>query len=319
MITANELSGVLGMMPAFATADATDIRATQTIAVDNLKEGVDKIIKDGVNNIATTGTYGECYNLLFDEFKTLCVATVEAVKKRVPLFLGVTSPNPREVIQKMNFVKDLGADGVLLGVPYYETLHVQDAIKFYHDIADLFPTLNIVIYHNPGNHKFTIPVAAFRELVKKPNIIGMKDSHRTTQAFLNLQKIVRGKISVFVNQTQLHPYYAMGAAGCWSTEVWMGPWPILYLVEQARKGDIAKMIEVIDDLGGIGAGKPVPGAGNKRPAEFADYCKVGPTRVPFVTFPEVELDKAHKRAAHWMELNKKYRPLVEALRSRSAA
>jgi len=146
------------------------------------------------------------------------------------------------MIQKMNLVKDLGADGVLLGVPYYETLHVQDAIKFYHDIADLFPSLNIVIYHNPGNHKFTIPVAAFRELVKKSNIIGMKDSHRTTQAFMNLQKIVRGKISVFVNQTQLYPYYAMGAAGCWSTEVWMGPWPILYLLDQARKGDIPKMI-----------------------------------------------------------------------------
>ena len=79
MISANELNGILGMMPAFATPDATDIHATQTIAVDNLKEGVDKIIKDGVNNIATTGTYGECYNLLFDEFKTLSVATVEAV------------------------------------------------------------------------------------------------------------------------------------------------------------------------------------------------------------------------------------------------
>jgi dihydrodipicolinate synthase/N-acetylneuraminate lyase len=88
MISASELKGVLGMMPAFATPDAVDIRATQTIAVDNLKDGVDKIIKDGVNNIATTGTYGECYNLLFDEFKTLAVATVEAVKKRVPLFIG---------------------------------------------------------------------------------------------------------------------------------------------------------------------------------------------------------------------------------------
>ena len=162
-------------------------------------------------------------------------------------------------------------------------------------------------------------MAAFKELVKKSNIIGMKDSHRTTQAFMNLQKVVRWKISVFVNQTQLYPYYAMGAAGCWSTEVWMGPWPILYLLEQARKGDVAKMIEVIEDLGGVGAGKPVPGAGNKRPQEFADYCKVGPTRVPFVTFPDAELDKARKRAAHWMELNNKYRPLVEALRSRSAA
>jgi dihydrodipicolinate synthase/N-acetylneuraminate lyase len=320
MIAANELGGLLGMMPAFATPDAVDVRATQTIAVDNLKEGVDKIIKDGINNIATTGTYGECYNLLFDEFKTLAVATVEAVQKRVPLFIGCTSPNPREVIQKMNFVKDLGADGVLLGVPYYETLHVQDAIRFYHDIADLFPKLNILIYHNPDNHKFVIPVAAFRELVKKSNIIGMKDSHRTTQAFMNLQKIVKGKISVFVNQTQLYPYFKMGAAGCWSTEVWMGPWPVLYLLDLLKKGEEQKAIEVIDDIIGDGSGgKPVPGAGNKRPAEFTDYCRVGPTRVPFVTFPEAELAKAKRRAEHWMKLNAKYRPLVEASRNKSAA
>ena len=320
MLTANELKGVLGMMPAFATPDAVDIRATQTIAVDNLKEGVDKIIKDGLNNIATTGTYGECYNLLFDEFKTLAVATVDAVKKRVPLFIGCTSSNLREVVQKMNFVKELGADGVLLGVPYCETLPVQDAIKFYHDIADLFPTLNIVIYHNPENHKFTLPVSAFKELVKKPSIIGMKDSHRTTSAFMNLQKIVRGKISIFVNQTQLYPYYRLGAAGCWSTEVWMGPWPILYLLDVVRRGDDEKAVEAIDDIIGDGSGgRPVPGAGNKRPAEFTDYCKVGPTRVPFLHFPEAELAKAKRRAAHWMKLNEKYRPLVEAQRARSAA
>ena len=320
MLTASDLKGVLGMMPAFATPDAVDIRATQTIAVDNLKEGVDKIIKDGVNNIATTGTYGECYNLLFDEFKTLAVATVEAVKKRVPLFIGCTSSNPREVVQKMNFVKDLGADGVLLGVPYYETLPVQDAIKFFHDIADLFPTLNILIYHNPDNHKFTLPVSAFTELVKKPSIIGMKDSHRTTQAFMNLQRIVKGKVSVFVNQTQLYPYYRLGAVGCWSTEVWMGPWPVLYLLDVLRRGDEQTAIEVIADIIGDGSGgKPVPGAGNKRPADFTDYCKVGPTRVPFLHFPEAELAKAKRRAAHWMKLNEKYRPLVEAQRSRSAA
>jgi dihydrodipicolinate synthase/N-acetylneuraminate lyase len=320
MITANELNGVLAMMPAFATPNAIEISATETIAVDNLKEGVDRIVRDGINNIATTGTYGECYNLLWEEFRTLAAATVDAVSKRVPVFIGCTSPNPREVVQKMNFVKDLAADGVLLGVPYYETLHVQDAVKFYHEIADMFPRLSILIYHNPENHKFTIPVSAFKELIKKPNIVGMKDSHRTTQAFLNLQKIVKGKISVFVNQTQLYPYFEMGAAGCWSTEVWMGPWPVLYLMEMLKRGEEQKVIDIIDDLIGDGSGsKPVPGAGNKRPAEYADYCKVGPTRVPFVTFPESELAKAKRRAEHWMKLNAKYRPLAEAAKNRSAA
>jgi hypothetical protein len=184
----------------------------------------------------------------------------------------------------------------------------------------MFPKLAFLIYHNPVNHKVKIPVSVFPRLVKCSNIVGMKDSHRTTQAFMNLQKIVHGKISVFVNQIQLYPYYKLGAAGCWSTEVWMGPWPVLYLMEMARRGEDQKAIEVIDDLSGDGGGgRPVPGAGNKRPAEFADYCKVGPTRVPFVTFPESELAKAKRRAEHWMKLNAKYRPLVEALRAKSAA
>jgi trans-o-hydroxybenzylidenepyruvate hydratase-aldolase len=318
MLSASDLKGILGMMPAFATPDATDVRATQTVAVDNLKEGVDRIIKDGVNNIATTGTYGECYNLLFDEFKTLAVATVEAVKKRVPLFIGCTSPNPREVIQKMNFVKDLGADGVLLGVPYYESLTVPNAVQFYRDIGELFPKLNIVIYHNPENHKFTIPVKAFQELVKIPTIIGMKDSHRSPQAFMELQRIVDGKLSVFVNQTQLYPYFELGAAGCWSTEVWMGPWPVLYLLDVVKRGDAATAKQVIADIVGDGSGGR-PAAGDKRPQEYADYCKVGPTRVPFVHFSEPALEKAKRRAAHWMKLNDKYRPLVEAARSRPAA
>ena len=319
MLTAKDVGGVMGMMPAFATDDATDINATQTVAVDNLAEGVDRIIKDGIDVISTTGTYGECYNLLWEEFRTITTAAVDTVKKRVPLFIGVTSPNPREVVQKMNFVKDTAADGVLLGVPYYETLPVDDAIRFYHDIADLFPTLNILIYHNPGNHKFTLPVGAFKELVKKPSIIGMKDSHRTTSAFMNLQRITQGRISVFVNQTQFYPYYGMGAAGCWSTEVWMGPWPILHLRNLVRRGENDKAAEVIADINVASQGKPVPGEGFKRPAEYSDYCKVGPTRVPFLNFPDNQIDRAKKRAAHWQEMNERYRPLVEAENGRTAA
>ena len=319
MISAKDLNGVLAMMPAFSTPDAVDIRTTQTVAVDNLKEGVDRIIKDGIDAIATTGTYGECYNLLWEEFKTLTVATVAAVRKRVPLFIGCTSPNPREVVQKMNFVKDSEADGVLLGVPYYETLPVPDAIQFYHDVAKLFPTLSILIYHNPDNHKLTIPVAAFKELTKTPNIVGMKDSHRDTRAFIQLQKIVKGKISVFVNQLQLYPYYRLGAAGCWSTEVWMGPWPVVHLHNLVRRGDDHQAEQMITDLATENMGKPKPGEGSKRPQEFSDYCKVGPTRLPFLHFPEAQLERARRRAAHWKRLCEKYRLLVEAERGRPAA
>ena len=53
----------------------------------------------------------------------------------------------------------------------------------------------------------------------------MKDSHRDTTTFMRLQKIIAGKISVMCNQLQYVPYAQLGAAGFWSIDAWMGPWP----------------------------------------------------------------------------------------------
>ena len=120
MVGAKDVQGVMAMMPSFSTKDAGELTAKNTVDVDNLKAGVDKMIHDGIDVITTTGSFGECYNLTWDEYKTLAAAAVDAVKKRVPLFVGATSPNVREVVERLKFVQDIGADGTLLGVPYYD-------------------------------------------------------------------------------------------------------------------------------------------------------------------------------------------------------
>ncbi|MCH7778834.1 MAG: dihydrodipicolinate synthase family protein, partial [Gemmatimonadetes bacterium] len=141
MITAQDLRGVNAMVPAFATPDAGSLDATSTIDVDNLAEGVDRIIKDGVPIVTTTGSFGECYNLFWDEFKLLASTTVEVVNKRVPVFIGATSPNPREAVQRMKFIQDIGADGTLLGLPYYDTVSAEYVGEFYTQMAQHFPEL----------------------------------------------------------------------------------------------------------------------------------------------------------------------------------
>jgi hydratase-aldolase len=96
MLTANEVGGLMAMMPAFATDNAGDINATSTVDVARLHHGLDRMIRDGANVIATTGSFGECHTLLPDEFRTLAHESVIVVNKRVPLFIGVTSVNSRE-------------------------------------------------------------------------------------------------------------------------------------------------------------------------------------------------------------------------------
>ena len=337
MITAKDLRGVMAMVPAFATPDADSLDATSTIDVDNLAAGVDRIIKDGVPVIATTGSFGECYNLFWDEFKLLASTTVEVVNKRVPVIIGATSPNPREVVQRLKFIRDIGADGTLLGLPYYDPVSPEYIGEFYTQIAQRFPELGILIYHNPVNHKTTIPVSAFHKIVQSPNIVGMKDGHRhSTLAFSEIQRITRGNISFFVNQTQLYPYVQLGAAGCWSSNVFMGPWPVLYLWDLAEQGRheeaLAVSFEIRGPRGGARksasadrgdslqhekkTGRPdLADRGGTLMHKLAGYVDPGPTRTPILQPTEDVVADIKAKAEYWVALCDKYRPLVEARRA----
>jgi 4-(2-carboxyphenyl)-2-oxobut-3-enoate aldolase len=318
MVTAKDVRGVMAMMPSFSTDNAGDLDAASTVAVGNLQAGVDRMIQDGVDVITTTGSFGECYNVFWDEFKTIASATVEAAKKRVPVFIGTTSPNAREVVQRLKFVQDIGGDGTLLGVPYYDAQSPEYIAEFYAQIAERFPKLGILIYHNPVNHKVKIPVSVFPKLVQYPNIIGMKDSHRDTREFVRLMEIIRGKISVMTNQAQMFPYYRMGAAGCWSIDAWMGPWPVLHLRNLVRAGKDEEALQVIAAIMSAAGGERPggnEGATGKLPIEFAGYVNPGPARTPIVKFSETTLERAKKKAESWKKLCDKYRPLVEAEKS----
>ncbi|MBM2809323.1 MAG: dihydrodipicolinate synthetase [Chloroflexi bacterium] len=311
MYTTEDLHGVNVMMPAFATENAGDILSTSTIHVDHLRAGVNRIIQDGIHVMCTTATSGECHTLLLNEFETLARAAIEAVNQRVPLFLGCTSVHTRETIQKMRIVRDAGGEGVLVGVPYYFSLSVDNVIRFYNGIAEAFPDLSIMIYHNPLNHRVHIPVSAFRKITQSPNIIGMKDSHRTTQEFMKLMDVVRGKMRVFVAQSQIYPYGQLGAAGCWSIDAWMGPWPLLRLWRAVQEGDVETARELAAQIPGGSGGPPVEGGGMKLAMKYAGYCDPGPNRPPFLVDPPGVEEAARRKATQWQELCARYRPQME--------
>ena len=318
MLTPSDLHGVMAMMPAFATADAADIRASDTVDVANLRSGVNRIIEDGVDLIATTGSFGEFHTLLEDEYRTIVKASIEAVGGRVPLFLGCTSLNDRDVIRRMRFIQDVGGQGVLLGVPFYFPQTVDNIVRFYREVAEMFPSLAIMIYHNPVLHRATIPVPAFNRLLEARNIVATKDSHRDTREFLRLMRVAQGRLSVFVHFAQYYPFKELGAAGMWSYDCWMGPWPILRLRDAIDAGDVQAGKEVLYDLmsTGIGGGR-VPGlewreTASKLAIHDAGYCEAGPLRPPFVEIPDEVRANAARYAAFWRTMCDKYRPRVEA-------
>ena len=315
MLSASDLGGLMAMMPAFATDDAADIQATATIDVGRLHHGLDRMISDGADVIATTGSFGECHTLMPDEFRTLAHETVAAVKKRVPLFIGVTSVNSREVVQKIKVVDGSGADGILLGVPYYFPSSVENAVRLYGDIGEMFPKLNIMIYHNPALHHVTLPVEAFTQIAKNPAVVAMKDSHRTPQEFVELQKIIAGRMSVFVHQGQYATFAELGAAGFWSIDAWMGPWPQLALRDAVRAGDRHATKAITLDI--VPPNQPPASLSWRETAakiaiRMAGYVDPGPLRPPFVEIPAEVTQRMQQRAERWNAICAKYRSMAPA-------
>ena len=322
MLSANDIRGMMAMMPAFATDAAADLRATDTVSVERLRAGVDRMVRDGADVIATTGSFGECHTLLPGEFKTLAHETVAVVRRRIPLFIGVTSVNARETVEKMRVIADTAADGVLLGVPYYFPSTVENAIRFFRDIAELFPKLAILIYHNPALHHVTLPVEAFEALVKIPQIVGMKDSHRDTTTFLRLQEVIHGKISVLCNALQYVPYAQLGAAGFWSIDAWMGPWPFFALRDAVARGDLSAAKAITLDLAPPVTRKPNLSwreTASKIAIAMAGYVEPGPLRAPFLEIPADVIETQRKRVERWQRLCAKYKGAYEPAPKRAAS
>jgi dihydrodipicolinate synthase/N-acetylneuraminate lyase len=169
----------------------------------------------------------------------------------------------------------------------------------------MFPSLGIMIYHNPPLHNITLKLPIMEQILKIPNVVAMKDSHRNPIEFMRLMEMTRGKMSVFVNQLQYRVYGLLGASGMWSIDAWMGPWPQFALRDAMKRGDLEEATALTLAMAGTSQGEVSMTwreSGAKVAIRYAGYVDPGPTRPPFADVP-AEVDAAmRRRAERWQEL-----------------
>jgi hypothetical protein len=138
---------------------------------------------------------------------------------------------------------------------------------------------------------------------------------------MQLQKVIKDKISVMCMQLQYVPYGQLGAAGFWSIDAWMGPWPLFALRDAVARGDIEGAKAIILDLLGPGTRKTNLSwreTAAKIAIGMAGYVEPGPLRPPFLDIPAEVLEAQRKRVERWKSLCAKYAPAYEAAPKRVA-
>lgn len=205
-------------------------------------------IAQGTHGLVPVGTTGECPTLSHDEHKRAVEICVETARKRVPVIAGAGSNSTAEAIDFTRHAKDVGADAVLIVMPYYnkptqEGLYLH--VKAINDAVDI----PIVLYNVPGRTVADMSVATMARCAKLKNVIGVKDA-TANLARASLQRLACGRDFVMLSGEDATAlgFNAHGGQGCISVTSNVAPALCAEFQSACLAGDFAKALSIQDRL-----------------------------------------------------------------------
>ncbi|TFG21713.1 MAG: 4-hydroxy-tetrahydrodipicolinate synthase [Promethearchaeota archaeon] len=160
------------------TAMITPLNEDLTIDEDKYREFIRFQIDNGCQ-LLTMGTTGESATLSHEEHHQAIKITVDEAKKsgKDPFVLaGAGSNATYESISLCQYAEKIGADGLLVVVPYYNKPMQHSLIEHYSAIADS-TSLPIILYNVPSRTVRNLdPDTVVKLANKKDNIVGIKEA-----------------------------------------------------------------------------------------------------------------------------------------------
>lgn len=193
------------------------------VAEDTFAELVDWQIAEGSNALVPCGTTGESATLTRDEHRELIAHTVQIAKGRVPVIAGCGSYSTAVAIEMVRAAADVGADAVLVVVPYYNKPSQEGLAAHFTAIADASP-LPIVVYNVPSRTVADISVETLARIARHPKIVAIKDATGNLGR-VSAQRLACGEnfIQLSGNDDLALGFNAMGGVGCISVTANVAP------------------------------------------------------------------------------------------------
>jgi 4-hydroxy-tetrahydrodipicolinate synthase len=193
------------------------------VAEDTFADFVEWQIAEGSNALVPCGTTGEVATLTADEHRELIAHTVQIAKGRVPVIAGCGTYSTAASIERIRAAADVGADAVLIVVPYYNKPSQAGLAAHFTAIADASP-LPIVVYNVPSRTVADISVETLAQIARHHRIVAVKDATGNL-ARVSAQRLACGEdfIQLSGNDDMALGFNAMGGIGCISVTANVAP------------------------------------------------------------------------------------------------
>lgn len=234
----------------------TPFRPNGGIDYAGLERLLEHQITGGVDYVVSMGTTGESVTLTKDEKKQLLATTVELVRNRVPIVLGVGGNNTADVIDTLGGFEMDGVDGILSVSPYYNKPTQEGIYQHFKAIAQV-SLRPIILYNVPGRTGSNMSAETTVRLAKDfKNVVAIKEaSGNLDQMSMILKHKPKDFLLISGDDTLTLPAIAIGGVGGISVIGNALPAETSALVHAALKGDLTtarkehlRLIEIINLL-----------------------------------------------------------------------
>ncbi len=141
----------------------------------SLENLIDMQLKNKVAGFVINGTTAESPNLSKQEKKQIFEFVKSKVPKDFPLIMGTGSNSTEETIQASKEAEKMGADALLVVVPYYNKPPQRGLLEHFKAVADSvhIPT---ILYNVPSRTITALELDTIKKLSEHPKIIGIKEA-----------------------------------------------------------------------------------------------------------------------------------------------
>jgi 4-hydroxy-tetrahydrodipicolinate synthase len=205
-----------------------------------LKDLIEWHIAEGTNAIVPCGTTGESATLEYDEHYRVIELTIQAVNKRVPVIAGTGANSTDETIKMTARAKELGADGALLVVPYYNKPTQEGLYRHYKAVAEAVD-IPIVLYNVPGRTALNMLPQTVARLAQIKNIVAIKEASGNMAQVSEVLRLCGDDLTVLSGDDfTTFPLMTLGGKGTISVSANVAPGDVSKMCAALNNGDYDK-------------------------------------------------------------------------------
>ncbi|OGW56989.1 MAG: 4-hydroxy-tetrahydrodipicolinate synthase [Nitrospirae bacterium RBG_16_43_8] len=195
-------------------------------------------ISEGTDAIVPCGTTGESATLDYDEHYRVIEHTIQVVNGRVPVIAGTGANSTDETIMMTRKAKELGADGALLVVPYYNKPTQEGLYRHYRKVAEEV-NIPIVLYNVPGRTAVNMLPETVARLTEIENIVAIKEATGNMAQVSDVLRLCGDRITVLSGDDfTTFALMALGGKGVISVSANVAPRDVSEMCRAFENGDI---------------------------------------------------------------------------------